>query len=49
MRIATERLKAAGKAIILFHDTKTQTAAMLPAFPRYSAQQWISRGSGDTG
>jgi peptidoglycan/xylan/chitin deacetylase (PgdA/CDA1 family) len=31
----TSRLKAAGKGIILFHDTKAWTAAMLPAFLRY--------------
>jgi len=29
------RLKAAGKGIILFHDTKAETSAMLPAFLRY--------------
>ena len=31
----TERLKIAGKGIILLHDPKAQTAAMLPAFLRY--------------
>jgi peptidoglycan/xylan/chitin deacetylase (PgdA/CDA1 family) len=35
LRLITGRLKAAGKGIILFHDTKAQTAAMLPAFLRY--------------
>jgi hypothetical protein len=35
LTLITERLKAAGKGIILFHDTKAQTAAMLPAFLRY--------------
>jgi peptidoglycan/xylan/chitin deacetylase (PgdA/CDA1 family) len=35
LRLITERLDAAGKGIILFHDTKAQTAAMLPAFLRY--------------
>ncbi|OIQ63100.1 acetyl-coenzyme A carboxylase carboxyl transferase subunit beta [mine drainage metagenome] len=30
-----DRLKAARKGIILFHDPKAQTAAMLPAFLRY--------------
>jgi len=35
LRLITSRLKAAGKGIILFHDTKAQTAAMLPAFLRY--------------
>jgi peptidoglycan/xylan/chitin deacetylase (PgdA/CDA1 family) len=31
----TDRLKATHKGIILFHDPKAQTAAMLPAFLRY--------------
>jgi len=35
LKLITERLEAAGKGIILFHDTKAQTAAMLPAFLRY--------------
>ena len=35
LALVTERLKAARKGIILFHDTKAQTAAMLPAFLRY--------------
>jgi peptidoglycan/xylan/chitin deacetylase (PgdA/CDA1 family) len=35
LALITERLDAAGKGIILFHDTKAQTAAMLPAFLRY--------------
>jgi len=35
LALITARLKAAGKGIILFHDTKAQTAAMLPAFLRY--------------
>lgn len=35
LQLITERLGAAGKGIILFHDTKAQTAAMLPAFLRY--------------
>ena len=34
-KLITGRLKAYGKGIILFHDTKTWTAAMLPAFLRY--------------
>jgi peptidoglycan/xylan/chitin deacetylase (PgdA/CDA1 family) len=33
--LITGRLNAAGRGIILFHDTKAQTAAMLPAFLRY--------------
>jgi peptidoglycan/xylan/chitin deacetylase (PgdA/CDA1 family) len=35
LKLIIERLKAAGRGIILFHDTRTQTAAMLPAFLRY--------------
>jgi hypothetical protein len=35
LKLITSRLKAAGKGIILFHDTKAETAAMLPAFLRY--------------
>ena len=35
LTLITERLKAAGKGIILFHDPKIRTAAMLPAFLRY--------------
>lgn len=35
LKLVTDRLQAAGKGIILFHDTKAQTAAMLPAFLRY--------------
>jgi peptidoglycan/xylan/chitin deacetylase (PgdA/CDA1 family) len=35
LALITDRLRAAGKGIILFHDTKAQTAAMLPAFLRY--------------
>lgn len=31
----TDRLKIAGRGIILLHDSKAQTAAMLPAFLRY--------------
>ena len=31
----TDRLKAAGKGIILLHDPKAQTASMLPAFLRW--------------
>jgi peptidoglycan/xylan/chitin deacetylase (PgdA/CDA1 family) len=34
LRLVLERLRAAGGGIVLFHDTKTQTAAMLPAFLR---------------
>jgi peptidoglycan/xylan/chitin deacetylase (PgdA/CDA1 family) len=35
LKLITDRLKAARKGIILFHDSKAQTAAMLPAFLRY--------------
>jgi peptidoglycan/xylan/chitin deacetylase (PgdA/CDA1 family) len=35
LRLLTERLKHAGKGIILLHDTKAQTAKMLPAFLQY--------------
>jgi len=35
LELLTERLQAARKGIILLHDPKAQTAAMLPAFLRY--------------
>jgi peptidoglycan/xylan/chitin deacetylase (PgdA/CDA1 family) len=35
LRLVTKRLKAAGKGIILFHDTRARTAAMMPAFLQY--------------
>ena len=35
LKLITDRLKATPKGIILFHDPKAQTAAMLPAFLRY--------------
>src|SRR6202034_4243082 len=35
LKLIIERLKAARKRIILFHDPKIHTAAMLPAFLRY--------------
>lgn len=35
LKLITDRLNASGKGIVLFHDTKAQTAAMLPAFLRY--------------
>lgn len=34
-KLITDRLKAAGKGIILFHDAQARTAAMMPAFLRY--------------
>jgi peptidoglycan/xylan/chitin deacetylase (PgdA/CDA1 family) len=35
LKLVTERLSSAGKGIILFHDPKARTAAMMPAFLRY--------------
>jgi peptidoglycan/xylan/chitin deacetylase (PgdA/CDA1 family) len=35
LKLITDRLKIAGRGIILFHDPKARTAAMLPAFLRY--------------
>ncbi|MDO9563896.1 MAG: polysaccharide deacetylase family protein [Bradyrhizobium sp.] len=35
LKLLTDRLRIAGKGIILLHDPKAQTAAMLPAFLRY--------------
>jgi peptidoglycan/xylan/chitin deacetylase (PgdA/CDA1 family) len=35
LKLLTDRLENAGKGIILLHDPKAQTAAMLPAFLRY--------------
>lgn len=35
LKLITERLAAAGKGIILFHDPQARTAAMMPAFLRY--------------
>lgn len=35
LKLITERIAAAGKGIILFHDPQARTAAMLPAFLRY--------------
>src|SRR6266566_4986021 len=35
LKLLVDRLKAAGKGIILLHDPKAHTAAMLPAFLRY--------------
>jgi peptidoglycan/xylan/chitin deacetylase (PgdA/CDA1 family) len=35
LKLLTDRLKIAGKGIILLHDPKAQTAAMLPALLRY--------------
>jgi peptidoglycan/xylan/chitin deacetylase (PgdA/CDA1 family) len=35
LKLVIDRLNAAGKGIILLHDAKARTAAMLPAFLRY--------------
>jgi peptidoglycan/xylan/chitin deacetylase (PgdA/CDA1 family) len=35
LKLLTERLQVARKGIVLLHDPKAQTAAMLPAFLRY--------------
>ena len=35
LKLLTDRLQVARKGIILLHDPKAQTAAMLPAFLRY--------------
>lgn len=35
LKLLADRLRVAGKGIILLHDPKAQTAAMLPAFLRY--------------
>jgi peptidoglycan/xylan/chitin deacetylase (PgdA/CDA1 family) len=35
LKLLTDRLTAAGKGIILLHDSKARTAAMLPAFLHY--------------
>jgi peptidoglycan/xylan/chitin deacetylase (PgdA/CDA1 family) len=37
LKLLTGRLNSAGRGIILLHDPKAQTAAMLPAFLRYLA------------
>ncbi|TCT02432.1 peptidoglycan/xylan/chitin deacetylase (PgdA/CDA1 family) [Aquabacter spiritensis] len=37
--LVLRRLDAAGRGIILFHDTKSQTAAMIPAFLRALAER----------
>ena len=37
LKLLTDRLNSAGRGIILLHDPKTRTAAMLPAFLRYLA------------
>jgi peptidoglycan-N-acetylglucosamine deacetylase len=50
LHLVLSRLEAAGRGIVLFHDTKRQTAAMLPAFLRalksrgYSTVQVVPAG-----
>ncbi|WP_373870032.1 polysaccharide deacetylase family protein [Azorhizobium oxalatiphilum] len=39
LALVLQRLDAAGRGIVLFHDTKAQTAAMIPAFLRALAQR----------
>jgi len=34
LRLTLARLAASGRGIVLFHDTKARTAAMLPGFLR---------------
>lgn len=53
LKLITDRLKSAGRGIILFHDSKARTATMLPAFLRYLRDHHyrvvhIVPGSGDT-
>ena len=35
LKLIVDRLNTAGRGIILFHDSKARTAAMLPAFLHY--------------
>jgi hypothetical protein len=35
LKLTVDRLITAGRGIILFHDSKARTAAMLPGFLRY--------------
>jgi hypothetical protein len=44
LKLLTERLQIARKGIILLHDPKAQTAAMLPAFLRYLRDKPLPRG-----
>ena len=43
LNLLINRLRVAGRGIILLHDPKAQTAAMLPAFLRYLRDQRLSR------
>ena len=57
LKLVMKRIEAAGGGIVLFHDTKNQTAAMLPAFlgslktGGYRIVHVVSRGqqAGDAG
>jgi peptidoglycan/xylan/chitin deacetylase (PgdA/CDA1 family) len=55
LRLVLSRLEAVGRGIVLFHDTKAQTAAMLPAFLRalksrgYSVVQTVPTGKAVSG
>ena len=49
LKLITDRLKVARKGIILLHDPKARTAAMLPAFLRYLSGPSLSRGSSGAG
>jgi peptidoglycan/xylan/chitin deacetylase (PgdA/CDA1 family) len=42
LKLLADRLKAAGKGIILLHDPEAQTAAVLPAFLRYLRDNGLS-------
>ena len=42
LKLLIDRLKVARKGIILLHDPKAQTAAMLPAFLRYLRDNTIT-------
>jgi peptidoglycan/xylan/chitin deacetylase (PgdA/CDA1 family) len=53
--LVLKRLDAAGGSIVLFHDTKAQTAAMIPAFLRalaargYGVVHIVPKGAGNRG
>jgi hypothetical protein len=44
LKLLTDRLQIARKGIILLHDPKAQTAAMLPAFLRYLRDNHLPPG-----
>ena len=45
LKLIIDRLNIAGRGIILFHDPKARTAAMLPAFLRYLRRPSLPRGA----